>query len=281
MFDIWNSRSALAEEVYKGENYRISYSDIKNNYPPVCVIYCSSNNIWFPNEEKYFKYSFVENDYYEWQKQRVENADKEIWLRDIYKSWYVTGINYEINTIDKLIDFLKKETQGYNVILIGSSSGGYLAALLSKPLKAMKTIVFSAQFDLNIQGALNKNPFLQKYQGTERENYYKLNKYLADSNEEIYYIYPNRNIQDIAHRNSIKTLSNVIKMGLRSRRHGMVVYKCCIPLIINMSNSDLKYLFHKYDNSFPFLLAVRMTGIKATIKELVSMIWKSIKMKCF
>ena len=94
MFDIWNQRVAVAEEAYQSGNYRIEYNETTDKNE--CVIYFSSNNIWFPNTEKAFQKSIVEEDRYEWQRNPYRIGKKNIYLRDIYKSWYVQGINYEL-----------------------------------------------------------------------------------------------------------------------------------------------------------------------------------------
>lgn len=280
MFDIWRERSELAELVYSGNNYKIRVNETARSEFPICTIYCSSNNIWYPNEEACFRRSFIENDYYEWRKTRIANVQKEIWIRDIYKSWYVTGINRELDSIEKLISFLKEETVGYDVILIGSSAGGYLASLLSKPLKAVRSIVFSAQFDLNRDGALSNNPFLQQYKGSKRDVFYDLSEYLKDSTAEIFYIYPNQNVQDLGHRDAVSDLTNIKRMGLKSKRHGMVVYKCCVPQIINMNNEQLSLLFKQYDGKQPFELSVKLVGWTTTIVNILHEL-NTIVMKVF
>lgn len=181
-FDIWTKKSELAEQIYSNDNYIVHDNNtdgVLNNKK--CVIYCSSNNIWMPNEESAFRYSFVENDYYEWNKTRVHNADREIWIRDIYKSWYVTGINKRICSIDLLIEFLKNMTTGYDVEILGSSAGGYIAVILASALKANKAVVFSAQFNLT-HPKIESNPLIRKYKNSEREKYYQLYECLKKMN---------------------------------------------------------------------------------------------------
>lgn len=73
-----------------------------------------------------FKTSLIEKNRYEWTNYHLSCAEKEIFIRDIYKSWYVTGINVNLDTIDKMVQFLKKETEGLKTILIGSSLGDIL-----------------------------------------------------------------------------------------------------------------------------------------------------------
>lgn len=277
MFDIWNQPKEIAEEIYARKNYLIidnPNAEKDSSDPKICVIYCSSNNIWSPNEEYAFKRSFVENDYFEWKKLRVKNASREIWIRDIFKSWYVTGINSEIDSIDKLIDFLKEVTTGYSVEIVGSSAGGYIAAVLSKALKADKTIVFSAQFDLNHPGAISVNPFLQRYKGTDREKYYDLSEYLADSESELFYIYPMENSQDTYHFGKIEGINSktIHCLGLKSKRHGMVVYKCCVEPLINLNIIELKKLFIKENHASPLFMSLRFVGGGVTFRN----IWQEV-----
>lgn len=128
MFDIWNQRVLLAEEAYHLDNYKIEYNNAVINNE--CVIYFFSNNIWYPNTEEAFRKSIVENNRYEWNRNSYRIGKKNIYLRDIYKSWYVQGINDKINSVDAIVDWLRKETSGYEVVCIGSSAGGYMAALV-------------------------------------------------------------------------------------------------------------------------------------------------------
>lgn len=93
-----------------------------------------------------------------------KHAAKCIFIRDIHKTWHITGINHKINSIDKLIEFLKEITQGYQIITVGSSAGGYMSALVGAKLNAHLAFSFSGQFSLYA----NPSPI---------PNYYWLNKY--------------------------------------------------------------------------------------------------------
>lgn len=78
-------------------NYSIEYDDNSPN-KDLCVIWFSSNAIYFPNNEANFKRSILEKDYYEWRYDTPLSARKHIFLRDIYKQWYLLGINNFIST---------------------------------------------------------------------------------------------------------------------------------------------------------------------------------------
>ena len=91
MFDIWNREEPLASEQYRKPNYCTREHGVKDGW---CVIYCSSNDIWYPNEEDAFRRSFVEGDYYEWKNVGCDRAAKEIFVRDIFvvKAWNTPSI---------------------------------------------------------------------------------------------------------------------------------------------------------------------------------------------
>lgn len=81
----------------KDANYVI---EIDNNSPNknLCVIYFTSNALYYPNTTKRFKHSIVNHNYYEWRQTVPISAYKQIFLRDIYKQWYLNGINHKIST---------------------------------------------------------------------------------------------------------------------------------------------------------------------------------------
>lgn len=64
----------------------------------LCVIYFTSNALYYPNTPESFCNSVVTHDYYEWRQSVPISAYKQIFLRDLYKQWYLCGINDIINT---------------------------------------------------------------------------------------------------------------------------------------------------------------------------------------
>ena len=66
--------------------------------------------------------------------------DKWRFVRDVYKQWYLKGVNAEIDSIEKLYEFLKAETEGYQIVTVGSSAGGYAAVLFGYLLNATKVL---------------------------------------------------------------------------------------------------------------------------------------------
>ena len=85
------------------------------------------------------------------------------YIRDIWLSWYVVGVNAKYNTIDALIKKMREETEGMQVITVGVSSGGFIAAILASSLKASYCLDFAGQFSLLHHWThVDTNPFLKE-----------------------------------------------------------------------------------------------------------------------
>ena len=126
---VFQTDSETVRRVYEtNNNYLIEYS--KGGDADTCAIYFSSNDIYYPNLEGIFTKRIVNKNFYEWYHTRINRASKHIFIRDVFKQWYLAGINAKIDSPEKLAAFLKQETQDYtNVITLGSSAGGYAAIL--------------------------------------------------------------------------------------------------------------------------------------------------------
>ena len=110
-------------KVYQMDNYRIKYNH-ENADSNICVIYCSSSGIYYPNIEEFSKAFIKRENKYEWKNYIVKRAYKYIWIR---------GINI-------LIEFIKIETKVMKIIR--SSGGAYIATILSYVLEAQLSTIF-------------------------------------------------------------------------------------------------------------------------------------------
>lgn len=138
----------IVQDYWKNEaNYLIEYDEACDT-KDVCAVYFCSNDIWFPHTEEMFRKRIVEKNFFEWYRCRIKRAYKHIFVRDVFKQWYLTGINGEVNSTERLLDFLRDETRGYKVITLGSSAGGYASALFGPLLGAEMAISFNGQFSL-------------------------------------------------------------------------------------------------------------------------------------
>ena len=145
-YDIWDNPDELVWEAYNRDN--IVVKDYGNS--DRCYIFCASNDLFYPDEREVFRKVIIEKDRFEWSRisssdQIVKNAGRVILIRDIFKQWYVTGINSRINTMDKLIEHLRKLCKGYKVVTVGSSAGGYAAAVIAAMLNGEICIDLAGQ----------------------------------------------------------------------------------------------------------------------------------------
>ncbi len=277
MFDIWTVENNLAESVYTKNNYVIENQEVESN---LCVIYFSSNNIWFPNTEQAFRKSFIDSDFYEWKNYKHKNASKLIFIRDIYKSWYVEGINIKYNSVVKLAEFLKNETIGMDVITVGSSAGGYAAALFGALLNAKYALCFSAQFDLHLDGCLDKNPFLKRnLSDLNKSKYYNIASIIERARVPIFYFMPAFVKQDIAQMELVKYLENVHTVKIYSRHHGVPVFKCMLGKLLNLPYEELLEMFNKYKDKIisPFIFSSKSVGVFVTVRFIIKESFKQIR----
>lgn len=240
----WNGNQVV-EILYLENNYReIKYSE--NN---TILIFFSGNGLYFPNTEECFSENIIINDRYEWENIAKHSLIKEsfgkvIFVRDIYKQWYVSGINKEIDNFEKLITFLSEKCEGYDIVTCGNSAGGYAAVLAGILLKARKIYNFSGQYDLWII----KDPGPLVEMAKEREELYKyfiVRDYIKDYKGELYYFYPNGVEDDLAQNDTISDL-NIKRFCFLSDKHGVTMKPICFPYVLSMDEDGLNNLCMEY-----------------------------------
>lgn len=195
----WNN-SIVVEQVYKGkDNYKIVETGTKNSK---MLIVFSGNSLYTPNTEESFFRIIVKNDRYEWQnvvkdKRIKKYYSKIVLVRDIYKQWYVNGISSRINSIGKLIEFIKKISHGYMVTVCGCSAGGYIATIVGASIKADKIFNFSGQYTVEdqIEKEADNAPLLfSQAQNPAKRRYYTITTVLPKEKDDIwgkiYHFYP-------------------------------------------------------------------------------------------
>jgi hypothetical protein len=246
--EVFQVDNELVKDAYqKLDNYLIENNELKKHLN-ICTVYFSSNYIYFSNNSAAFKKSIVEKNNYEWYNLRNPNATKHIFIRDIFKQWYLHGINSRINSIELLVDFLKKETNGYETTFIGSSAGGFAAVLLGSILNVKKIYGFNNQFyltDLLENSNESMNPLIFR----EQDNI-KISKYF------------NKSKWDINQFNKVKDLKmNVISVN--TSIHGIPLLKNNLTSLFLLKEADLLKLTKTKLN--PILFSFKIVGVVKTI----------------
>ena len=271
--------SEIVRSVYINQpNYKIEYNNsCKAN---ICAIYFSSNDIYYPNNEDIFQKRIVEKNFFEWYNTRI-NARKHIFIRDIFKQWYLEGINAKLDSPEKIFEWLKGETKGYEVVTVGSSAGGYSAVLYGSLLKAQKVIAFNAQFSLKAiadESGEKCNPLVYKYKNNDRSKYFELKDKLSDAVNYFYFLSVGCE-EDMLQ--AIKLFTPPIPpksfncLRFKTAHHGIPFLKVALVKVLNMGEKDLKGFTKKKNH--PIWFTIRMVGLRKTITGFVLQAYKAYR----
>jgi len=268
---VFQTDSIEVKKAFQNPNYLIEYkyTGLKEKN---CVLYFSSNNIYHPNSKDSFRSSIIDKDKYEWYNTRIENGVKHIFLRDIQKQWYLKGINSKLNSIEKVLKFLKKETLGYSVITIGSSAGGYAAVLFGSLLNAEKILTFNGQFhvsDLLTSSNEAVDPVIFREQFNPYVNKYFSLKNFLNNPSNIYYFFSNKSKWDQINKNHILE-EGINIISFNTNNHGIPFVKSALLRVINSSKQELNSWMK--NSHFPIFFSIKYGGIYATLRVLIKKI---------
>lgn len=267
--------SKIVKQELNSLNYLIEYSDNSLCDEEYCIVYFSSHNIYFPNTEKEFYKSIKQKNKFEWYGSRINKGYKHIFIRDIQKQWYLYGINNEINSVEKLENFLKIETIGYKVILVGSSAGGFIASLLGSCLNAEYVLTFNGQFQvLDLLESSNEeiDPILFRERNNRDINkYFSIRNYIK-SPEKIFYFFSSKSSWDISNKKHIEDLGiNII--GYNTSNHGIPFIKSAMQYVLNSPTTEIRNWCSKDHN--PLFFSFEYGGVLNTLK----VIFNTLKLK--
>jgi len=252
-------------DIVRAEFEKDNYLEVYNEEcadKSLCAIYFSSNDIYFPNSEDVFRKRILEKDFYEMFNTRVKTAYKHIFVRDIKKQWYIGGINSRVNSPELLFEFLKLKTEGYSVITIGSSAGGYAAVLYGSFLSAKRVFSFNGQFELmSLLKTSNRHidPLLFRNADSPLAHYFDLRNFV---NREIaiYYFSSLGSEWDYQQYIHIKDIPSVKPVLFNTSHHGVPFVKAALPVVINLESITLDKLVGKKYNSL--LFSIRLIGLR-------------------
>jgi len=277
----WLNNNHLLQEQYKKPNYNIRYGNTRSK---LCLIFFSGNGLYYPNTETEFINRIIKDDRYEWSnitKSRIfqKKCAKIFFLRDIYKQWYVTGINQSLNTVEKLLNWLKKETEGYTIITAGSSAGGYAAVLFGLLLRAERIFSFSGQFILS---DIEENPLLKKYANNNQYNqYYNLVDFCSISQTPIFYFYPALCEYDKRQAKAVASMcgeGGIYAYRIESAIHGDTVLPQNYRFLFFGKKKKLRKLYMRFkDKNITSKKLLCACSVLYAISDLFSLVYKRLK----
>lgn len=248
MFDIVTSE--IVRQVYKGNNYVVINNPAATN-KDLCVLFFSSNGIYFPDTEESFTATIIEKDRFEWFGIRPD-AGRYVYVRDVFKQWYISGINQHFNDPDKLLILLKDLIGGYNrIYTVGSSAGGYAAILYGSLLGADRVFAFNPQVE--IYSEEQRGCFsLLTHSKKKYAHYYDLTKMIEALGDRMYYflsVLSERDIKQYQHVNRL----NIKVIKIINDVHGVPVRHDFLPYLIDHCKDKLDKLPLSRDFRFGFV----------------------------
>jgi hypothetical protein len=256
--------SLIAECFESNKNYKIQYAEKPLAAQKYCAIYFASNNIYFPNDAEVFRKEIEVKDKYEWFGTRIQKAEKHIFIRDVKKQWYLAGVNSEMNSIEKVFEFLKKETQGYDVITLGSSAGGYAAVLFGSMLKAHAIYSFNGQMELSSlleSSSEATDPIIFRQQNNPAVNkYYSLVPYIQNP-ESVYYFCSINSKWDYEQQQHIQGIP-INAYYFNTSHHGIPFLKTSLGRLLNLDRAKL-FALKRSQKYNPLLFSYKIEGAAA------------------
>lgn len=257
------------QAAYEGKNYQCIDTGTESD---LCYIFFSSNGLYFPDEKEVFDRVVTRGDRYEWKWVAAQagipgKAGRIIYVRDVFKDWYSLGISKEVNTLDKTLDLLRVLTEGYRVVTVGSSAGGYMAVFTAVKLQAAWCVNFSGQY---------------KIKADVRQEYRDLSGMLGEYNGMIFYFVPVYSEQDLEQYKLVKDMTCVKIFHFTGRKHADTMLTGNMPYVIGQDKEEMLRMYKHYAgrkiDKIRFLFySVPVAGIlRMAPKELKGFVYRRI-----
>ena len=268
------------KKVYEeGPNYKIKFHSGPDVQQDLCILYFSSNELYYPNTAKAFENSILVKDKFEWQRNFIRYAHKHVFVRDIQKQWYIEGISQKYNSPAALLKLLQELTIGFRVYIMGSSAGGFAALLYGSLLQVDRVYAFNAQLNLNliIEGSSAfVDPILYKYRNTERAKYFVLEDFL-DNERDYFYFQSSKSVIDIKQYNSLKDKNLLTRIPFKTSNHGFPFLRHNLMYVMELSKESLLQQSQKVNH--PIVFAASIDGWSKTIRVVAMTVVNRFKKK--
>lgn len=239
----WVEHCQTITEEFKKDNFFVNEYE---NDSKLVVIYFSSHALFYPDVEEEVIKAIVKDNRYDWKHYKIGAVKREIYVRDIHKCWYITGINERITCIDDLVKFFKQYIDdGDHLVTVGSSAGGFAAALFGALLGADYVFDFCGQNNIND----NRKPdhFLER-NALQQGHYYSIAEVYGKETRrpEVFYFYAGKNDEDVRNYNMVKNLPKWHCVGFDTTEHSDTMYRFNYPMVLNMDYEVLMGICDTY-----------------------------------
>lgn len=289
MYEIFDN-TADNEKIYRFFNENTNYKVMQASGPAdtVCIFF-SSNSLFLPSTYSSFHSTIVDRDRYEWENlakdpELSQIAGEFIFVRDIYKNWWLEGLCGKYNSQAKMLDLLRNLTSGKRVLTVGTSAGGYAAILFGVRLQAERIYAFSSQIDLHIYNRWHPIKHYSKYlDGTQNNAKLDLHFELQEYRGALYYLYPSRCQEDIEQAQYIymqdcKETEHIRMMPVRRSKHGRTVLPISVLKFLSMSaeQADKIYQHYRHKEINPYEFLFRTSGFLPGVRYLLGRMLKPL-----
>lgn len=218
------------------------YSVLMETYPGIQIAGMYSPPFRPMTEEEDQLEDTIEKNKFEWEniaksKSILTKYGKMIFVRDMWKQWYINGINQKIDSVEKVIEFLRTETENMRVTTVGNSSGGYMATLVAQKLNAKMAYCVSGQFDIVDQ--ISRQPVVRK---AAEENYKYINIVRTITSTTVIYLYPALCEWDKQQADLVNNNNFVISIPFSNSKHGETCYGFNFPYILTCDKQIFEHL---------------------------------------
>ncbi len=246
---------------YRNQNFKIINGFVNNKR---CIVFISSNGLYFPNTYEEFYNTIVIKDRFEWKNisdKLFFDFEKIIFIRDVRKMFYVTGINSTISSIDKIINWLSIETNGYKTYLVGASAGGYLAMAIANCIYADAVIDIGGQCNLYTLNSVTESYYyINKHlNDIDYNKWYKTVDLLWHNRVPIFHMYSIKCVEDKEQFIQIKDIPQLYPIPINSEKHGQGLETDAFIAFLKMLGKEELFIWNKIYNKNIFKKGVLTT----------------------
>lgn len=218
-------------------------------------IFFTSHGLYYPTTLDEFKKQVVQLDRYEWENISKNplikaQASRYIFVRDVYKSWCLHGINGNLNSIEKVAKELKYLTEGKKIITVGSSAGGYMALVFGCILNAEAIYAFAPQISLDIYNDFHPVKYITEYRTMDKISRWLSLQNIIENNlySEVFLMFPTMCDEDTAQLKLVEPLQNdnCHLLKVKFDKHGTPVYGESVTKILGWPIQKSRILYEKY-----------------------------------
>jgi len=221
-----------------------------------CYIFFSSNGICDEDPIEKYTQALIEKGKYEWTSiagavKKHKSTGRCIYVRDVYKCFYIHGVSARYDSIDKTVERLRELTadRDHKIVTIGISSGGYMSVICGIRLNAYKIFNISGQYVLGtrIPEVYEEFVSINPSYGSTVDLIRQYNNDPHDDKSDIYYFCPVGCDHDREQYEHVKDIPCIRAFLFPDKIHAATVFPFNFPDLLMLSRDKLDRLCRRYE----------------------------------